>query len=136
MPSTMRAANLLEVTTHLRVGALDFASSRELRQVLSQCAEGPRTHLLVDLSRADGDHDMTIYALLAGKADSVNATGGEMTVIPRGTRLSQLTASLAVAVAYSPLPPHQVGSAHETFVGHFPCHGDTVSHRHEVGGVT
>lgn len=124
------------VTTHLRIGGLDYASSTRLREVLSSCGSRPDTHLLVNLRRADGDHDMTFYALLAEKARAVKAVGVEMTVVPCSARLAHLLAGLDVPVIDGPLPRMAVGSADDIGVGQLDLNHDMVTRRAEASSPT
>lgn len=50
-----------------RVGALDFGSTRVLRELLFDRTESG-TQFLVDWSQMDDQHEMTLFALLAAKA--------------------------------------------------------------------
>jgi hypothetical protein len=99
---------------HLRIGRLDYASVSQLRQLLHTCPSGPDVHLLVDLTQAGDEHDMTLFALLAGMARPLRAAGGTTTALRARSRLSNLLIAIGVTVSSRPVPQPQGTTRHLT----------------------
>lgn len=112
MSITVQHSPLVLHKVHLRIGALDHVSVSQLRQVLAGCPIGPDVHLLVDLSQAGMDHDMTLFALLAKKARPLRATGGATTALSTNSRLGHLLTSIGVTVRTRPIPQARTGAQH------------------------
>lgn len=116
-PMTSIAVHSPDITNvHLRIGGLDYTSISQLRQLLHSCPSGPDVHLVVDLTQAGEDHDMTLFALLAEKARPLRAAGGATTALRANSRLSNLLIAIGVTVSSRPLP-QPPGTAQHLTVG-------------------
>lgn len=99
-PLPLPAAQLFEAasTLHLRVGALDNASTTMLRSVLSK-ARKHGVHVVVDLRQTDDAHDLTLFVLLAA-AGRPDPASGVLTAVSPSLQLAHLLRAVGVTVTH------------------------------------
>jgi hypothetical protein len=85
-------------TLHLVIGDLDALSTGQLRGVLER-EDMPGGHVVVDLRQMDDSHELTLFALLAGKARAVAEVTGNVTAVHASQRLGHLLRSVGIHVA-------------------------------------
>lgn len=90
----------------VRVGALDSAAARRVRQVLAHATTRAGSTLVVDLGGLDDRHELTMFALLVEAARQAAASGGDLSVVNAPSRLATiLTASHVRVLRVGAAPP-------------------------------